>query len=186
MFESYRPLTRDKYLVGSEVKKLLEAAKDVEYYILFLAANTGVRPSELNQIKVQDINYDEGYIKVRTIKQKKGQIVMRDVIVNKEFLEVVKKYIRKEGYKPQSRLFEFSRQWLWEIFKKMANKAGLNPKYTLYSLRHYRAITLLEETKDLEYVRSQLGHSSISVTGQYLHTLPEKIEKYRKSVKTVT
>ncbi len=188
----YRPPDRGKYLLEHEIEQLLDAANDLgerEWRFLRFMANTGVRPSEARQIKVSDIYPNENRINVHTIKQKanaKGKIpeYTRDVDIDQNFAEDISEWIKNKS--SDDRLFEISRYTMWRIFKRAIKKArengaSLKDTYTLYSLRHSRAIYLLEWTKsDLIYVSRQLGHSSINVTKVYLHCLPSKREEYVK------
>lgn len=178
----YRPPDRSKYLLADEIEKLLKAAKkegEGEGRFLTFMANTGVRPSEAGQVRASDVHAAESRVRVATLKQKDDRKIFRDVDLSPPYakeLGTLSKAVEKD-----SLLFPFSRFTSWRIFKRVARAAKLQGKYTLYSLRHSRAIYLLEWTGDLQYVSKQMGHSNISVTMAYLHCLPSKRTEYVQS-----
>jgi integrase len=186
---SYRPPDRDKYLVKDEIDALLVAAKklreDSHRFLKFMA-NTGLRPTESVHLPIRGFYPGENRVHVQTIKQKKDEetgkapVFFRDVDLSEDFTSDLKAWVK--GRKPEDKLFGFSRITMWRMFKAAAAKAGLAKSYTLYSLRHSRAIYLLEWTKgDLDYVSRQMGHSSMDITRVYLHCLPSKREDYIKN-----
>ena len=184
----YRPPDRSKYLLGDEIKTLLGAAEGMgafEHQFLRFAANTGVRPSEGNAVRVKDLFFAENRVRVRTLKQKKkegeekARDVFRDVDLAPDYTGSLQKWTK--GKTPMERLFPRSRVTLWSIFKRTALVAGLSESYTLYSLRHSRCIYLLEWTGDLLYTSQQMGHSSLDVTKVYFHCLPSKRDNYVKN-----
>lgn len=184
----YRPPDRSKYLLGEEIKALLGAAEGIgpfEWQFLRFAANTGVRPSEGNAVRVRDLYLGENRVRVRTLKQKKkeGETKVRDVFRDVDLAPDYSGSLGKwtKGKAPMERLFPRSRVTLWKVFKAAAAKAGLSDSYTLYSLRHSRCIYLLEWTGDLLYTSQQMGHSSLDVTKVYFHCLPSKRDNYVKN-----
>lgn len=185
---SYRPPDRDKYLLKEEIDALLKAAhkiKEKQFRYLKFMANTGIRPTESVHLRVQDFYPEENRLHVRTIKQKKGEdgkapLIYRDVDLAKDFTGELTDWVK--GKEEESQVFGFSRITMWRMFKEAAREAHLSDTYTLYSLRHSRAIYLLEWTSgDLDYVSRQLGHSSLDITRVYLHCLPSKRESYIQS-----
>jgi integrase len=161
---------------------------DRDYHFLLLSARTGIRPSEALSIIPDDFRWDEGNVRVRTLKQKKDErtgkqkVIYRDVDLSDAFIDEFRPYSDEFGTK--DRIFPFSRITAWRIFKETASAAGLSKTYTLYSLRHSRCIHLLEATdKDYRYVMGQMGHSDVNVTMSYVHVLPETRQEYRKRIK---
>lgn len=179
----YRAPDRSKYLLADEIKVLLQAAEKIDpfhhAYLKFMS-NTGVRPSESNQVRREDIDTNQLFIKVKTLKQSQDQKEKpRDVDISQDFAKGFEFWLKDKN--TTDKLFPRSRVSLWSKFKKAAKAAGLPGTYTLYSLRHSRAIYLLEWTGDIDYVCRQLGHSSIDITRCYLHVLPSKREEYVKT-----
>jgi len=191
-----RPPDRDRYLLADEVGKLLEAAREtgVEVHshlkpedphrFLSFQANTGARPAEALLLRAGAFTLQENQVKIQTAKQKKnkrtGKVrkIFRDVDLAKEYVDSLDWLPAS----PQIPLFDFSYTTAWRIFKRAAAAAGLKKSYSLYSLRHTRAIYLLEWTGDLKYVQQQMGHSSIAITSVYLHCVPSARAKHRKKL----
>jgi len=183
----YRPPDRSKYLLLDEIQRLLKAAEkmgEFEHQYLSFVANTGVRPSESNKLKVPSVVASENRVKVQTLKQKRDEagnqkIIYRDVDLNPEYTAQLAKWLKPK--KAVETLFPRTRQALWALFKRTAREAKLSASYTLYGLRHSRCIYLLEWTDDIMYTSQQMGHSSIDVTRVYYHCLPSKRESYVKT-----
>ena len=176
--ERYRPPDRSKYLLKEEIAALVKAVRstgEFEYQFLKAQANTGMRPSEANQVRVQDVHTKENRIRVNTLKQKKGKTVVRDIDLAPDYARELADWL--QGRAPAEKLFPRSRVTFWSIFKRAAAQAGLSKTYTLYGLRHSRCIYLLEWTGDLVYTSQQMGHSSLDITKVYLHCLPSKREE---------
>ncbi len=176
--ERYRPPDRSKYLLKDEIAALLTAAGKTgpfEHQFLKAQVNTGMRPSEANQVRMQDVHAGENRIRVNTLKQKKGKVVVRDIDLAPDYARELAEWLK--GRAPAEKLFPRSRVTFWAIFKRAAALAGLSKGYTLYGLRHSRCIYLLEWTGDLVYTSRQMGHSSLDITKVYLHCLPSKREE---------
>lgn len=191
---SYRPPDREKYLLSSEIEPLMKAAGKLGQTterVLKLIANTGIRPSESLPLTPEAFNLPECRVRVLTLKQKgekdaDGNVVkeapkrFRDVDLSPDY---IKELTWLSKHPKNTPLFDVHRATLWRMFKRAAKLAGLPSTYTIYSLRHSRAIYLLEWTGDLEYVSKQLGHSNTSITRVYLHCIPSKREDYVSKLK---
>jgi integrase len=191
---TYRPPDREKYLLSEEIASLLLAAGTLGKATgrsLKLIANTGIRPSELLSLTPEAFNLPERRVRVLTLKQKgekdtDGNVLkaapkrFRDVDLS---IDYIKELSWLDEHPKDATLFPLHRSTLWRMFKRAAKVAKLLPSYTIYSLRHSRAIYLLEWTGDLEYVAKQLGHSNTNVTRVYLHCIPSKRQDYVSKLK---
>jgi integrase len=191
---TYRPPDREKYLLSEEIASLLKAAGTLGQTpgrALKLIANTGIRPSELLPLTPESFNLSERRVRVLTLKQKgekdaDGNVLkaapkrFRDVDLSPDYIKELPWLAKHPKDTP---LFPLHRTTLWRMFKRAAKSAGLLSSYTIYSLRHSRAIYLLEWTGDLEYVAKQLGHSNTNVTRVYLHCIPSKRQDYVSKLK---
>lgn len=182
--DSYLP----KFLNDSELNKLFEVCGEDNpidqrnTLILELLYATGLRVSELVNIKIRDIDMHEKVIKVLG-KGSKERIVIynnhTDVALKKYLEDGYQKFNKKNsGYlilnKDGDRL---SDRYIRNIINKLVIKAGLNIKISPHTLRHTFATDMLEEGADLVTVKELLGHESLNTTSIYTHVTNEQIRK---------
>ena len=149
-----------------------------------LLYSSGLRVSELISIKLGDIHFDAGFIRVFGKGSKE-----RVVPVNSRALNKIKRYISEERpgilKKRQSAyLFvtrmggQMTRQRFWQTLKTAGRRAGvvLSP----HTMRHCFATHLLEGGADLRSVQKMLGHSDISTTQVYTKVTTDRIKKVFK------
>jgi integrase/recombinase XerD len=157
-------------------RKYKERIQDITVFELLFA--TGIRVSELSQLRSECINLSTGLIKVRG-KGDKERII---TLCNKECLKAVREYnacFHKtntgSGYFLINRLNKrLSEQSIRFIVKKHAQLAGLERKITPHVFRHSFATLLLEQDVDIKYIQHLLGHSSIMTTQIYTHVNSER------------
>ncbi len=144
--------------------------------IIELLYSSGLRISELADIKLDNFNFDMNFMRVRG-KGSKERIVpfgipFKDIM--KVYLPLRHKYA-KNGVNGNNLFIAekgrpLTRQGLWKIIKKAAVLAGIDKNITPHMLRHTFATHLLEGGADLRSIQQMLGHSSISTTEIYTHT----------------
>lgn len=144
---------------------------------------TGLRVSELVNLKHNNINFEIGFI---TTVGKGGK--ERVVPMGEYALERLKQYVERarpvilKG-RSSSHVFVSSwgkgltRQSFWMVIKKYAKMAGITQDMSPHSLRHSFATHLLERGADLRSVQMMLGHSDISTTQIYTHITMERLKK---------
>jgi integrase/recombinase XerD len=154
--------------------------------MLELLYATGVRVSELVNLKLTSINFDVGYI-IAFGKGSKERIIPLGDTANhylKEYLATARPKHAKEMI--SSVLFlnpsgkKFSREGFWKMLKRYALKAGINKKLSPHTLRHSFATHLLERGADLRSVQIMLGHVDIATTQIYTHITQERLKKVHK------
>jgi len=172
-----------KYLNEEEAHALIECARENirDYAILRTLAYTGVRVSELCNLEIEDIDFAEGLIRVRSGKGDKDRIV----VLEEKTAEALKTYLQ-ERYKKncKTKKIFISRKGsplsplsVERIVKKYARKAGIAKKVTPHVLRHTLATTLLNHGADIRFIQAILGHASISTTQIYTHVDNETLKK---------
>ena len=176
---------RDKYLLQYEYKKFIENTP--QKYKLFweIIFNGGLRISEGLSITVKDILFSENKILIKTLKRKKHPII--PLIMPSKLIAELKVYIFKNEI--TDKLWNFSRQFSWKLFKQICKKADLNPKYSPHAARHYHGILIADITGgDVVQIQHRLRHSSIASTQFYIHCseakqieLIQKIEAFHKN-----
>lgn len=144
--------------------------------ILETLYGTGVRVSELINIKISDLHFNEDFIKV-TGKGNKERLVPIGNIAKKEigvYLTEIRNRIKiKKGNEDilflNQRGSRLSRVWIFNIIKDLAKKVGLQKKVSPHTFRHSFATHLIEGGADLRAVQEMLGHESITTTEIYTH-----------------
>lgn len=149
----------------------------------------GLRVSELINLKISDLFFDEGFIKV-TGKGDKQRFVPI-VKVTQKYINIYKSDIRNHliiqaGF--EDTLFlnrrgkQLTRAMIFTIIKQLAEKIGLKKSISPHTFRHSFATHLLQNNADLRSIQLMLGHESITTTEIYVHLdkghLTKVIEKY--------
>jgi integrase/recombinase XerD len=147
-----------KILTANEYSQKLQAIENNRDYVLFLLLwETGCRISEVLNIRVEHVNYDNRTIQIYSLK-KKGESV-RILPIDKETLRKVSMLIpatQKSGL-----IFDIQRMQAYNLSQKYL---GVNP----HAIRHSRAIDLITHGTNVEIVRRLLGHTRLDVTQIYL------------------
>ena len=149
----------------------------------------GLRVSELTHLKISDLFFKEGFIKV-TGKGNKERFVPINSYTQK-FITIYRDEIRNHlDIKPTASdiLFlnrrgnQLTRAMIFTIIKQVAKSAGITKTISPHTFRHSFATHLLENGADLRAIQQMLGHESITTTEIYMHLdrshLTETINKY--------
>lgn len=180
------------YLELEEVKKLLESVLSVkdpfyrarDFAIIMLFLNTGLRLSELVNLKISDFERTDSTIHVIGKGNKERSIFLNDSV--KEAIygyldarpesEVENLFLNKSGSK------FFAQRGIQHMLNKYLIACGLAGKYSPHSLRH-TAATLLFQYGDVDIRTLQiiLGHESVSTTQIYTHVSDDQVQKALKS-----
>ena len=149
----------------------------------------GLRVSEMIQLKISDLYFEEGFIRVTGKGDKQ-----RFVPINGYTIKLIDQY--KEQYRAnikvqksfEDTLFlnrrgkQISRNMVFMILKDLVINAGIPKKVSPHTLRHSFATHLLENGADLRAIQQMLGHESITTTEIYMHLdrsfLKTVVEKY--------
>ena len=153
--------------------------------MLGIIYSSGLRASEVINIKMGDINFEAGFITVIGKGSKQ-----RVVPVNELAMETVTEYIEKlrpEILKHRTSQYLFiakggkpmTRQRLWQLIKTYS--AGSSVNISPHTLRHCFASHLLDGGADLRALQKMLGHTDISTTQIYTKVTPERLKKVHKN-----
>jgi len=176
------------YLTVEEVSSILNSINGETPYdkrdraILETMYGAGLRVSELINLKLESVFYEESFIKVLG-KRMKERIVPLNQIALKSIEEYLKKY-RSFFEKEKSEFLFLSRRGkkltrmdVWNILRKRAKDAGIEKELHPHILRHSFATHLIEGGADLRSVQEMLGHSSIITTEIYTHVNQKQLTK---------
>jgi len=149
----------------------------------------GLRVSEVIGLKLSDLYFDEGFIKVLGKGSKQRFVPIASSAVKK-----IKSYIAenrsclKIKSEAEDILFlnrrgaQLTRAMIFTILKDLTKIAGLTKNVSPHTLRHSFATHLLENGADLRSIQLMLGHESITTTEVYLHLdkqkLKQEVEKF--------
>ena len=168
-------------LTKDEVKSLINCldAKKSKLMVSLMYAS-GLRVSELVNLKVNDLAFDEGIGHVRQGKGKKDRTFNLPVSILPALKEQAdqQRQCSKEYFfsGPKGKL---SSRNLQKIVTRAARKAGINKDVHCHTLRHSYATHLLEAGTDIRMIQELLGHSSISTTELYTHVSTEQLKKVK-------
>lgn len=176
------------YLTEEEIDKLLniKLTKPIDYRnkaMLETLYATGTRISELINLQMNQIDFDECIIRVLG-KGKKDRIIP----LGNTALEYLRLYINE--YRPfilKTKNSEYvfvnkngekiSRQGFFKILKKLTQDAGITKEVSPHTLRHSFATSLLNNGADLRVIQELLGHENLVTTEIYSHLSNKKIEE---------
>ncbi len=144
--------------------------------MLELLYGCGLRVSELVALKISDLFFDEGFIKITGKGNKQRFVPIGNL--TQEYILLYKETIRnhvdtKKGF--EDTLFlnrrgrQLTRAMIFTIIKDLATKINLNKSISPHTFRHSFATHLLENGADLRSIQLMLGHESITTTEIYVH-----------------
>ena len=142
---------------------------------------TGVRVSELINLKLSQINLNQGVLRIVGKGGRERLIPLGDEAQDwiREFNEGARSEIllerQTEYLFPTRRGDRMTRQAFWHIIKRYAKKAGIEKKMSPHTVRHAFATHLLNNGADLRVVQLLLGHSDVSTTQIYTHVARERM-----------
>jgi len=153
---------------------------------LRLSKETGIRPTELCNLKVKDIDTDQR--KIYPITAKNG--APRTLKISKNLNIALQNHINTNKLNPNEQLFKGTPANYAHSYARMrtnlANKMNDQSLKTirLYDFRHYFATRLYAKTRDILYVKQQMGHKNVETTLIYTQLTNENDEEY--TCKTAT
>lgn len=157
--------------------------------ILETMYSCGLRVSEVTTLRISDLFFDEGFIKI-TGKGNKQRFVPIHYSAQKYisiYIDEIRCHIQpQKGFEDTLFLNRrgkgLTRQMIFTILKNLAVKINLNKKISPHTLRHSFATHLLKNGADLRAIQQMLGHESITTTEVYVHLdksfLKEVLETY--------
>jgi integrase/recombinase XerD len=178
-----------KSLTEAEVDALLEAPSvsdplgHRDRTMLEVLYATGLRVSELVSLKHNQINFNQGVMRVVGKGNRERLIPLGEEAMRwlRQFMQGPRVEIlleRQTDYLfPTRRGDRMTRQAFWHIIKRYAKKAAVEKELSPHTLRHAFATHLLNHGADLRVVQMLLGHSDLSTTQIYTHVARERLKE---------
>lgn len=150
--------------------------------ILEVMYATGLRVSELVNLKLNDLHLEMGLLQTLGKGDKERIVPLGDIAIKwvQRYLSEARPYLTRK--KPEEAyLFvnnhgtKLSRQGIWKNLKRIVQMAGIYKTVTPHTLRHSFATHLLENGADLRTVQELLGHADISTTQIYTHITKKRM-----------
>jgi integrase/recombinase XerD len=181
-----------KALSNDEIKKLLAPEKPetpaslCDQAILELAYASGLRLSELKNLRLEQLHLDAGFINVigKGNKERIVPVGRTAVAALNRYIEIGRpKFITA---KSPANVFltkrgtPFAAVTLWLHIKNRVRRAGVERNITPHMLRHSFATHLLEHGADLRVIQELLGHATISTTEIYTHVTGNRLQEIHR------
>ncbi len=170
-------------LTKEEVKMLIDSSEtNKSKLIISLLYSSGLRVSELVNLKLSDINLTENVGWVRRGKGAKDRMF----IVSSTMIKDLQSYLKN-----RNNVYLFSAEKplttrnIQKIVKHAKTKAGINKKVTPHTLRHSFATHLLETGTDIRMIQVLLGHASLNTTQLYAHVSSDQLKKIQNPLDTL-
>ncbi len=150
--------------------------------ILEVMYATGLRVSELVNLKLNDLHLEMGLLQTLGKGDKERIVPLGDIAIKwvQRYLSEARPYLTRKNPE-EAYLFvnnhgtKLSRQGIWKNLKRIVQMAGIYKTVTPHTLRHSFATHLLENGADLRTVQELLGHADISTTQIYTHITKKRM-----------
>ena len=181
--------TLPKVLSLQQVERLLAVPDEHTHLgrrdktILEVMYATGLRVSELTNLKMGDLHLELGLIQTVGKGNKERILPIGDTAIQciEEYLSLTRSQLEKKNESSEwvflnHRGGKLSRQGVWKNIRKIVQQAGIQKEVTPHTLRHSFATHLLENGADLRIVQELLGHADISTTQIYTHISKKRLK----------
>jgi len=162
-----------------QVNKII-AHSGRKYSMIFsILRDTGLRPVELQRLTLKDIDLNKGIFYPETAKGGTA----RALKLKKATLAMLKEYIARNNFRLNEQMFPVT-SVMTHVFMRVRNRLAKRlhepelKRIRLYDLRHYFATMLYHRTKDILFVKRQLGHRRLENTLIYTHLIDFNDEEY--------
>lgn len=167
-------------LTKEEVKSIILATGNIKHkFLLSLTYGGGLRIGEVLGLELVDVRVGENLLYIRSSKGAKD----RRVPLSDRMISMYKEYLM--AYKPKKYVIEgqyggqYSQSSAQKVLKNACEKAGMDIRVTLHTLRHSYATHLMESGVGLRYIQEILGHQSPKTTMIYTHVSGRRLSEVK-------
>jgi len=162
-----------KYLKKEEWDKLRGSIGNYrDKLIVTLLYATGMRVGEFTKLRVEDIDFEERFIRIPAENTKTKEA--RTVFIPREILNDLRGYLRLEK-KKKGRIFDLTTRRVQQLIKKYSSRAGVG--VTPHTLRHTHIVHSLLNQVPITAVQKQVGHKRLTTTQIYSDLAPEQVRQ---------
>ncbi|MCS7115109.1 MAG: tyrosine-type recombinase/integrase [Candidatus Bathyarchaeota archaeon] len=163
-----------------KVNTLISNAKGSLHIRLMISVETGLRPIEVMNLRVRDVDLQNSVLYPSSAKYGSA----RAFKISQRLTDLLRIYIDKHNLKLNDRLFKGSANDYGKHFRAFRNRLAVRlndltlKSIRLYDLRHYYATMLYYKTRDILFVKQQLGHKKIETTLRYTQLVNFNSDEY--------
>jgi len=174
-------------LSREEVKRLISFLDNKKSKLMIsLLYACGFRVSELLNLKISNLDFNEKIGQIRQGKGKKDRVFnIPEFLLNDLQEQVENQKSRKQDYLFSGSKGRLTDRNIQKIVRLAAKKAGIEKQVHPHTLRHSFATHLLEQGTDIRMIQELLGHSSLSTTELYTHISTEQLKKVKSPIENL-
>lgn len=155
-------------LSRDEVARIISAPENLKHrLILSLAYGSGLRVSEVTNLRIEDIDYEREVIRIMAAKGGKDRLTLLPYKLVEDIRNFSKNRSKRDYLFPGSKGQKLTTRTLQKVFQKAAESAQITKPASFHSLRHSFATHLLENGTNLRTIQVLLGHENIKTTQKY-------------------
>ena len=167
-------------LSQKQIQAILEAITNLKHkLILSLVYASGLRVSEVINLKISDVDLENKTLTIRKGKGRKDRITILPEKILPQLKLIVEAYNANDYLFPSSRGDKLTSRSVQKIFQKALKKSKIKKTASCHSLRHSFATHLLENGVDIRYIQELLGHSNLKTTQIYTKVAKHNLAKIK-------
>lgn len=165
-------------LSRKEIEKIISCIKNSKHRLMVsLGYASGLRVSEVIDLRVKDIDLEELVIHLKNAKGRKDRITVFPVKLKNDIQNLIAGKNKSDFVFESNRGGKLTTASLQKVFRRVLEETGIKKEATFHSLRHSFATHLLENGTDVRYVQELLGHQNIRTTQIYTQVTNPSIRK---------
>lgn len=163
-----------------EIARIISAVKNQKHkIILAISYGSGLRVSEVINLRVQDIDLDTLTIHIKQTKGGKDRLTIFPEKIKNNLIKFIAEKNNNDFIFSSERGGKLTTRTAQKIFAQALKNARINKPATFHSLRHSFATHLLENGVDVRYVQELLGHQNIRTTQIYTKVTNPSLKKIK-------
>ncbi len=167
-------------LSHNEVVRILHQINNEKHSLIIgLSYGAGLRISEVVNLKMRDVDFENKMIHIKQSKGKKDRITVLPERLRIDLWNFISKKEAGDYVFPSSYDGKLTTRTVQKIFKQALKKTNIKKDATFHSLRHSFATHLLENGTDVRYVQELLGHANIRTTQIYTQVTNLSLKKIK-------